>query len=801
MTPSTEGWRPRGGLVPLRVIVASAALLLNRLRRFLLPSALASAAACVLAFTFSAGAATSIGVHCTLKVFAADGVTLIPANAVLTSPVTLVLRADITKDDGTPLADGDVSFWNDITGAQVAGTSDGLQRNGSTGSMTQTSSLVAGNYALYASYNGSDETLCASDPQPFSVGPPETLKTTSIALVRLSGSLDAPVASLRIPYGAPVDLIAHVTQTSTGALPPPGQLRFFDEQEALGQPLVLGSDGTAELDNVGPFAPGVHTIEAHYQGDLGTVDDTPIAATVHVHATTSISVRLGMSGGVGNSVALSATLTDQRGQTVVGRHLTLTAGSSTPCTTPATDSSGTASCNVTLVGPPGGQNVTASFTGDDTYDASTGTGTISVTRGTTSLAVPNVHAVTQHTAILSATLRNAAGPITGQPVALSVKEHPSEHCAQIPVTDSQGIASCPVLITDGAGNYTVHASFAQTTDYYDTWAEGAMDVRATVPTALDFVGPTTDVAAGAVTDVTFVLTDTMTHLPIGNQKGVTITFNGLPQDVTTLSDGSATWHGAAQPFGGDPIATASFAAAGFDSSAAHQTIHVLAAPTTLTLAQPAPVRRGQPVTLSATLTSLGNTVGNEQVTLWLGAQSCSPVATNPTTGVATCTINPVSADPGDVPTRATFGGDAPRYTAAPDATGTVIVYDLAPGGGMFVIGDKSAAGPVTFWGAQWWKVNVLTRGAPASFKGFADATAATTCGGSWTTRPGNSTPPPAGQLPAYMAVIVSSAIGRKGSSISGDVRRIVIVKTAPGYAGDPGHAGTGTVAAALCPAG
>jgi len=53
-------------------------------------------------------------------------------------------------------------------------------------------------------------------------------------------------------------------------------------------------------------------------------------------------------------------------------------------------------------------------------------------------------------------------------------------------------------------------------------------------------------------------------------------------------------------------------------------------------------------------------------------------------------------------------------------------------------------------------------------------------------------------VPPYMAVVVSSDINKSGSTISGDVQSVVIVKTDAGYASDPGHAGTGTVVAKLC---
>ncbi|MEP6978838.1 MAG: hypothetical protein ABI948_12375 [Thermoleophilia bacterium] len=131
----------------------------------------------------------------------------------------------------------------------------------------------------------------------------------------------------------------------------------------------------------------------------------------------------------------------------------------------------------------------------------------------------------------------------------------------------------------------------------------------------------------------------------------------------------------------------------------------------------------------------------------------------------------------------------------------VLVGSFAAGGGSFVIGNlnSSVGTNVTFWGAQWWKLNSLTGGAaPAAFKGFAKDPASPSCGSGWSTDPGNSAPPPAGPLPPFMAVIVSSSISKSGSTISGNSPHIVIVQTNPGYDANPGHAGTGKVVATLC---
>jgi hypothetical protein len=141
------------------------------------------------------------------------------------------------------------------------------------------------------------------------------------------------------------------------------------------------------------------------------------------------------------------------------------------------------------------------------------------------------------------------------------------------------------------------------------------------------------------------------------------------------------------------------------------------------------------------------------------------------------------------------------HMATTTATCTTLIFAFAPGGGSFVIGNgNSATGTaVNFWGAQWWKNNTLSGGtAPAAFKGFALNPTTPSCGTSWSTDPGNSAPPPAGPLPAFMGVIVSSSISKSGSLISGNTPDIVVVQTNAGYAPNPGHAGTGTVVATFC---
>ena len=120
---------------------------------------------------------------------------------------------------------------------------------------------------------------------------------------------------------------------------------------------------------------------------------------------------------------------------------------------------------------------------------------------------------------------------------------------------------------------------------------------------------------------------------------------------------------------------------------------------------------------------------------------------------------------------------------------------------VFVIGDGGAHGigaSVTFWGPQWWKANVMSNGASegvASFKGYADPSSEG-CGGVWISRPGVSSNPPAA-LPDGVLVIVTSRVEKTGSSISGDVKEILMVSPSS-YGPNPGQEGKGTVVGSVC---
>ena len=216
---------------------------------------------------------------------------------------------------------------------------------------------------------------------------------------------------------------------------------------------------------------------------------------------------------------------------------------------------------------------------------------------------------------------------------------------------------------------------------------------------------------------------------------------------------------------------------------------------------PFAIANGFPATLNGQLLEDGVTpISGRTLTLSVDGNSC---VTGPTdaSGNASCTILVVTAPLGPQTVKAEFAGDTFYLPSSETNTATVFAF---PAGGTFVLGDSTvaAAGPtttLTFWGSKWSSLNALSGSGPVpSFKGFANTTTSPpACGGTWTTRPGNSSSPPA-SLPAFMGVLVASKTTKSGSTISGDILHIVVVAPDPGYAPNPGHPGTGKLVTTVC---
>lgn len=325
-------------------------------------------------------------------------------------------------------------------------------------------------------------------------------------------------------------------------------------------------------------------------------------------------------------------------------------------------------------------------------------------------------------------------------------------------------------------------------------------VQGARPTVLVYDGDTAaDYNDPAVLGAT--LYDATSGLPVAGRV-LTLSVNGIDTCVTGPTDaaGRATCTVVITQPAGAGTATAAFAGdSEYLASNDDSPFDVTLQETATLYTGPTPAAAGSLATLTGLLLEEGVLpIAGRTVQLTVGtgagAQSCS--GTTDAAGVVTCSVGALTQPLGPNPAMAAFAGDA--FYEASQGTGEVLVYAVLDRG-SFVVGDQSAQGDVNYWGATWWTTNALSGGlAPAAFKGFASTLSGPLdCGATWTTRTGNSPPPP-DSVPEYMAVIVASSVSQAGSAISGDTPHVVVVRTHPGYSSDPGHAGFGTVVATVC---
>ncbi|MGH3646408.1 MAG: hypothetical protein ACRDTM_04420 [Micromonosporaceae bacterium] len=356
---------------------------------------------------------------------------------------------------------------------------------------------------------------------------------------------------------------------------------------------------------------------------------------------------------------------------------------------------------------------------------------------------------------------------------------------------------------------------------HPTWGDGRTGVGGATDgfsARVDFSPPSTVTAAASPNPLPWGANTTVTATVTGahseNEQCIpvqfTVTSSGTPSPAsgsgTTTAAGQVTFTYTNGTAGTDTVTVwADLDEDGTQEAGETTDVTVVWSkhPTSIAYTGPNFVANGDPATLSAVLTDtlLSVPVHGETVTLTLGAglgaQSCS--AATDVTGTATCTIAVVNQPLGPLTVTANYPGGT-NYL--PSSTSASIVVFAWTTGGNFVIGDgnDTVGGTATFWHDEWYLHNSVSGGtAPPKFKGFAnDPPGSTSCGGTWTSEPGNS-PPPASVLPEYTAVLVTDSVTKTGKVITGTKPIIVIIRVDPGYSPNPGHPGTGEVLGVFCP--
>jgi len=325
-------------------------------------------------------------------------------------------------------------------------------------------------------------------------------------------------------------------------------------------------------------------------------------------------------------------------------------------------------------------------------------------------------------------------------------------------------------------------------------------------TSLTYTGATTEDYHDQTT-LSATLTNTFNGLPV---QGAALTFslNGQSCNATTDVSGKASCNITPnEPAGSYPLTVHYAGTEQLEPADFAGTFVVKHEETTLVYTGPTLLAQNMSNTFTALLREDGVVpIAGRTVTIQVGsglsAQSCS--GTTNGSGVAMCTINPLTVPQGPQPISASFAGDAFYLPSSASASGIVFAYLDK---GTFVLGDLTVAAAtptttVTWWSSNWSTLNLLSGGpAPPAFKGYGSVTSTKppVCGGTWTTGGGASPPPPAPSgIPAYMATAVASSVAKSGTTISGNIVKIVIVQTDLGYSPASGHDGTGKIVATLC---
>ncbi|MES1247890.1 MAG: Ig-like domain repeat protein, partial [Actinomycetota bacterium] len=729
----------------------------------------------------------------TLTVNAGAPQTIATTTKVTTSPTVirtgglLTITAAISQNGSSshPLG-GLVQFLID---GQPAGAAIALQLLGSSGTaiLLNVGGWNPGVHTITAQYQG------------------DTFNTPSTGQITIT-VLDNKLATLTLTGPATTVVRTATTLsaklTGTGGAPIAGQAVTLTAADGETCTATTAADGTMSC---GPFTfahAGPMAITLASAGDA-TYGPGAGTGSITVQPATSTIVYTGAArAGTNQPATLSAHLT-ALGAPLAGRHVVLTLnGNPAEQCAGDTDSNGNVSCTVTVseAASTTPYAVTASFAGDGDDTAATATGalTVSSQQTTTLTYTGSTSAAAGGSAALSFFLADANGhAVASEPISITLNS-----VTYTATTGSNGIATVTVT-APAAGDYTVAGSFAGDAAYASSTGSGRLHVTG-LATTIGYLGPLSATfgskvyLSGYLLSGTTPLSGKTVTLSLPNNGGscTATTFLGIAVCTTPLTLPNTP--------GVTLTVTVSFAG---DSTYAPSTgtgsLAIPKAATTLTLDAVTAVQYGGSVTLGATLTRSADNarLAGKSVTLTFGTQSCT--ATTDASGHATCSVTRVGAPYGTkTAVTATFDGDSAYLASSAKSGSNPCVFGSAPGHGLFVIGDRTSwNSSITFWGSQWSKSNSLSYGSPSSFKGFGDDDDdddTPTCNASWTSRTGNSTPPPAGPLPPYMAVVVSSKVTQNGSVISGDVKKVVIVATNGGYDSNPGHAGTGNVVAVLC---
>jgi PKD repeat protein len=204
--------------------------------------------------------------------------------------------------------------------------------------------------------------------------------------------------------------------------------------------------------------PGTYTATLSVCDQWGASDNgcSSGTRTVVVQARSVTAAYLGATAGTYDTPGtLSASLTDQFGQAVVGRSVTFKVGGNVVGSS-TTGPDGTATLTYTPALRAGTYGTEVSFPGDSLYDPASATGSITIAPKATSVSYTGaVTALPNHTVTLSAVLHDATGTaLSGKTITFQLGSQ-----SVSATTDANGVATATLQLSQKIGSYPLTATY------------------------------------------------------------------------------------------------------------------------------------------------------------------------------------------------------------------------------------------------------------------------------------------------------------------------------------------------------
>jgi len=628
------------------------------------------------------------GVHSFKAVYSGDATNLPSTSAPASVTITQAAAQLSLSASQTDVSDGDpVTFTVYVVSSTGNGTPSGSVTfyDGTTALGTKTLPGVPGQMAVLttSSLSHGTHTITASYSGDVNFGPGTSAPVTvNVGVIGTTTSLQASPATQI--YGVPaVQLTATVTPWS-GTILRPESVEFFAGTTYLDSAPLFGGTGSnasgTAIDSISSIPVGSQSVTAVYMGDAGYGSSTSPPVSVDVTQAPTVTTLTASAASImpGSPVTLSAQVYDSI--PIIGNDAGTPTGTatffdgSTELGTLTLDGKGSAELTTSALTALGPHSITADYSGDTNFMASTSFSTtiaVVTTASTTALQVVPTSSTYGDSIQLTATVAPAAG--AGTPTG-TVTFFDGESQLDKPVALSNGVAVDTLTQQLLGGNHSLTAVYSGDSTY-------ASSTSSSVPVSIARLATTNTVSVStssspfgdSVVITAFITTPNSLVAPL---EGTVEFYAGTTLlGSAPISFGNAPFFATNIPLGNNIPLTAVYVGDSnfLPSTSAPVPITITPAPTVTSLAaSPTSANPGDPVTLTASVSNVGFTLTPPgSADFYDGSTLIGSAPISQTTGNAQITVTTLASG------RHSLTAAYPGSTAFLPSTSTAVTVDIS----------------------------------------------------------------------------------------------------------------------------